>query len=482
MTLQQSQKNRLCSCLWLLTLVGVELLAGTRDPLTLAILADISRPNCESTFDGITYCTEDGGDIHLVIVDLTNEHIRFDMVMADDVTSVNTTQRERVEDMVNRAPYQDEDVVAAINADYFGRSHGPEGLTVKNGRRLDDRGGWRQNPNALWRSSLAISRLNHVYLGRKSAAELDDPRAYQERFYNAVGGGPLILSHGIVIPGELACLLERFPVGACRRTIQSAAGLSEDGQLLYLAAGRGRDIEGFARLLREYGAFTAIKLDGGGSSQLWYDGEMRHDTDRPVGNALLVFHSQVPAHDVRYIGLADVPVVELGEHVEIGVEIQNTGFLDWEPDLGYRFQNVQGWPVLGPAYQSLPHRVPAGSTLISSWTIFAPHRPGVYEAQWRLVQRTEPIGPRMKVGVVVLPPGAAETGLKERIEARLTAWRDRSDSDQEWSALSRELEREIWSATEEELRALLSDHGHFAGAVDDAMLTWWMPRPRPLAW
>ena len=92
--------------------------------------------------------------------------------------------------MVQRPPYQDQQVVVAVNADYFGYHHGPEGLTVKNGRRLDVEEGSRQNPNAVWRSSLAISRLNRVSLGRKTAAELDTPQRYPVEPRDGQGATP----------------------------------------------------------------------------------------------------------------------------------------------------------------------------------------------------------------------------------------------------------------------------------------------------
>jgi uncharacterized protein YigE (DUF2233 family) len=399
------------------------------------------------------------------------------MVMADDVTSVNTTQRERISDIVNRSPYQDQEAVVAINADYFGESHGPEGLTVKNGRRLDGGGGVFQNPNAVWRSSLAISRLNQVSLGRKSVEDLNDPRAYQERFYNAVGGGPLILSHGVVIPNAVACVLERFPIGACRRQIQTAAGLSEDGRWLYLAVGEGRDTEGFARLLRDYGAFTAIKLDGGGSSQLWYNGQMRHNTRRAVGNALLVFYSVVPRHDAYFTELADISVAEPGQRVRIDFETHNSGYLDWAPELGYRFKNVQGWPMLGPAYQRLPEPVPSGGVLSSSMTIVTPQRPGVYEMEWQLVRRAEPIGSRLSFSLVVVPSGSTENGFKEETELWLAEQRGRSVFEDNWLALRRELEEEIWHEVEAQLRTALDDDWSTVEIPE-----WWWRTRRPLSW
>ena len=481
----QSLISWLCYRILLLALVGTH---GVSLPARI-VLASVStiatsiEENCESSYEGITYCTEDGGDIHVVIIDLDNPKIRFDMIMADDVSSVSTTRRERIEDMVSRPPYEDQGIVVAINADYFGHRHGPEGFTVKNGRRLDAGGAEQQNPNALWRSSLAISRFNRVFLGRKSAEELDDPRAYRERYYTAIGGGPLILNYGVVIPNTVACLLERFPVGACRRRIQTAAGLSQDGRWLYLAVGEGRDIQGFARLLRDYGAFTAIKLDGGGSSQLWYNGEMRHDTDRPVGNALFVFYGPTPRHGARFRNLSGVPVVEPGERVEIAYRIENQGYLDWEPDLGYRLKNVQGWPVLGPAYERLASVVQGGDALESTLEFVAPYLPGVYEAEWQFVRRSEPIGSRMHFGIVVVPPGSGATGFTRHIKSRLDSALSRTEFEQAWPALRQTLDREIWSEVAAELRTILVDaDGRPKAAVEAHIRQHWMPPLRHLAW
>lgn len=458
--------------LWLLALLGAH---TSQETFTLPARADALDANCETTYAGITYCVEDDGELHIVIIDLSAPYIRFEMVMADDVDRTDTEHREQIEEMVTRLPYRDQNVVVAINADYFGHTHGPEGLTVKNGERLDG-GATGYNPHALWRSSLAISRLNRVSLGRKTIAELETPAVYRERFYNAVGGGPLILNQGIVIPNRLACLLEQFPVGACRRTIQTAAGLSQDGRWLYLAAGQGRDIEGLAQLLREYGAFTAIKLDGGGSSQLWYNGQIRHDTNRPVGNALLVFYSPVPYHDARYTRLPNFPVAEPGERVEVQFEIQNTGFLDWAPDLGYRLQNVQGWPLLGPAYHKLSVPVPAGGSVVPSLVITAPQRPGVYEAAWQMTRRAEAIGPRVWFGLIVVPPQPAGAPLQERLQAQLDSQRARPGFLQDWPALRQMLEATIQHETKTTLRQTWRDAEAppYLPTVS-ALWTWWAP-------
>src|SRR5512141_2956079 len=82
--------------------------------------ADAARANCRTDRDSITYCIEDGGDTHLLMIDLTNPRLRVQTVMANDVLDVwpSDEQREGVVDMAKR--YRDEGVVVAVNGDYFG--------------------------------------------------------------------------------------------------------------------------------------------------------------------------------------------------------------------------------------------------------------------------------------------------------------------------------------------------------------------------
>ncbi len=68
------------------------------------------------------------------------------------------------------------------------------------------------------------------------------------------------------------------------------------GTTLYLLASTQRSTSGLAELLRDYGAFNAMKLDGGGSTQLWYRGRTLVDSDREIANALLIFKEDRPRH------------------------------------------------------------------------------------------------------------------------------------------------------------------------------------------
>jgi hypothetical protein len=210
---------------------------------------------------------------------------------------------------------------------------------------------------------------------------------------------------------------------------------------------------------------------------------MRHNSNRPVGNALLVLRSPVPRHDARFIGSSACLVVQPGERVEVSTQIQNTGFLDWQPDLGYRFKNVQGWPAVGPAYQRLAESVSAGGMLTASLNIVAPQSPGIYETEWQLVHQAEPIGSRLWMAVAVVPAGSAETGLIEQIESRLAECSNHPGSENEWPALRQEIERELLHAVESEPGAVSSIEDDKPITLFEAIMrTWWMPLIQRLPW
>src|SRR5512137_1660066 len=124
-------------------------------PLPVALAA---RANCRPDRDGIIYCVEDGGDTHVLIIDLTNPRLRVQTVMANDVLDVRPPeeQREGVVDMAKR--YREAGVVIAVNGDYFGWWRGPEGPTVVQGQRLDTAETIAVNPSQYRRSTLALSR------------------------------------------------------------------------------------------------------------------------------------------------------------------------------------------------------------------------------------------------------------------------------------------------------------------------------------
>ena len=119
----------------------------------------------------------------------------------------------------------------------------------------------------------------------------------------ALGGGPIIIQNGRQmvhgekaphpkLPNTIKHIWDRHP--------RSALGWNR--QALYLVAVDGRmpgwsdglKIPELAEFMRkELGCTEAINLDGGGSTSLWFDGEIRNapadGEERPIANALLVF-------------------------------------------------------------------------------------------------------------------------------------------------------------------------------------------------
>jgi hypothetical protein len=253
--------------------------------------------------------------VHVFRIDTQSPNLSFEMVMARDSTNVNEGQktqsspRERVADMVARPPYVSRNPVLAFNADYFSMNndHGPEGLTVKNGQRFDgqfadppdyDGPGLAAdgNTNETNWSSLSISKAKGVRIGKQTDCQTHCFKwpFSNEAYYNTVGGGPLFIEGGERIGGfgsTLPCENERFTKEYCtgEPTAWTAVGVSGDGRYLIVVVGQQQTMDSIASILLAEGADRAMKLDGGGSTQLWYRGEEIIASGRAVANGIVVF-------------------------------------------------------------------------------------------------------------------------------------------------------------------------------------------------
>ena len=234
--------------------------------------------------------TDDPLNINVLFVDLTHPEVRVGSVLAADET--NTGQYEVTSSMGLRTG-----AIAAVNGDYFGWGHGAEGFTVVDGSLI--------NFDAT-RSNLVISTDEVAYIGRQSS--------FEDWMYTVVGGGPRFVNEGQVewerngdyINGEY------FPNSGYwdNPNPRTAVGASADGTQLILAVVDGRQ-PGFsigmtpwqmADLMIEMGAWMALKLDGGGSSTFFLNGEVLNSpsdgSERLVANALLVnpIQNMLPNH------------------------------------------------------------------------------------------------------------------------------------------------------------------------------------------
>lgn len=108
----------------------------------------------------------------------------------------------------------------------------------------------------------------------------------------AVAGDPLLVSDGQVVPN----------LDDANRAPRSAIGISGSKVIMVAVDGRqprlsiGLTHRGMADLMRRNGCMFALNLDGGGSTTLWYGGNVMNSPSdgklRPVGQALILVRTK----------------------------------------------------------------------------------------------------------------------------------------------------------------------------------------------
>lgn len=363
-----------------------------------------------------------GDRVYVVCVDLTYPYLRFQTVMANDVLNVNARpdQRETVTSMAERDPYDEHWPIVGFNADYFGSGHGAEGLTVVNGFRVDGPGApsYDNDNNEVNRVSLTISRLNDVEISHKVTGDVTNEIIQLSRFYNSIGGGPTLIRDGNVIPAPCAVESENVKTSDCRDTGQTAIGVSEDGETLIVVVAESKTGEEMGQILRRYGAYDGMKLDGGGSSQLWFEDDLiYHDPNegpqgRRVADAILIFRESISRHDAFILSQGEHPVVAPGEEVSLSFTVRNVGFLTWDERLPYALQHTNGERFGLDDWQPIPATIAPNSDLQWNLTFTAPTEPGAYITRWQMAYRdnadnVEAVGPEIGYIVTVLPEGSS---------------------------------------------------------------------------
>ncbi len=391
------------------------------------------RPNCRLQVEGITYCRDDDGATQVLMVDLTNPYVRVQTVMANDVLDVRPidVQRERVSELAQR--YRPDHVMIAINGDYFGADRGPEGPTVVQGVRLDTPATIALNPSRYRRTTLVVSRFGYATIAPQLPSWLN-PIFYRDVMFNALSGGPVILRHGAVESEMFACVFDGIPANSCRRTRQSVAGIDAEGHTLYLAVSTVRSTGDIARLLRDYGADDAMKLDGGGSSQLWYDGRTLLDSDRGIANALLVFVEDRPRHAAQLMTRLPIPVVEVNEPVSMEIDLRNTGFLEWTTDRGYGLQFIDGAALFEQVSLMAPRVTAPDEVSRLVLSINGSSQPGVYGSTWQMIAGAESFGAPIPIRLIVIPHYADD--LQSKIQALLAPLERSSRLEQNWPKIA----------------------------------------------
>ena len=155
------------------------------------------------------------------------------------------------------------------------REHGPEGLTIVHGNRLDGPKMGDTDNNAKNRPWLAISETAPLkaLISQIDKKKQDNGNKPEDWMYTAVGGAPWLIKDGDIFEFEIVNCVHA-PGSCYDNASQTAVGISKDDQwLFFVLAEKHKTLLDLAQFMKKkLDCQQAIKLDGGGSSKLWYDG------------------------------------------------------------------------------------------------------------------------------------------------------------------------------------------------------------------
>ena len=183
----------------------------------------------------------------------------------------------------------DNDAILAVNGDYYGANS--SGYVIRNGVVYRDT--VRENSN---NGDLAIYKdgsFKIIYEDQISAEQL-----VKDGAVNLLAFGPALVENGEIAVGK------NQEVGqAMASNPRTAIGIiDENHYIIVVSDGRTSESEGLslyqlAEVMKSYGAKTAYNLDGGGSSTLYFNGQV---INKPTtgGNKI----SERAVSDIVYIG------------------------------------------------------------------------------------------------------------------------------------------------------------------------------------
>ena len=183
----------------------------------------------------------------------------------------------------------DNDAILAVNGDYYGANS--SGYVIRNGVVYRDT--VRENSN---NGDLAIYKdgsFKIIYEDQISAEQL-----VKDGVINLLAFGPALVENGEIAVGK------NQEVGqAMASNPRTAIGIiDENHYIIVVSDGRTSESEGLslyqlAEVMKSYGAKTAYNLDGGGSSTLYFNGQV---INKPTtgGNRI----SERAVSDIVYIG------------------------------------------------------------------------------------------------------------------------------------------------------------------------------------
>lgn len=165
---------------------------------------------------------------------------------------------------------EDNNAILAINGDYYGFRD--TGIVIRNGVA------YRDEPA---RQGLAIYRDGHMEIYDETSTSADELIA--AGVWNTLSFGPAVLENGEVIDGiedvEVDTNFGNHSIqGNQPRTL---IGQRADGTVVFLVIdgrskgySRGATMTEAAEIMQSLGCQTAYNLDGGGSSTIWFNGQV----------------------------------------------------------------------------------------------------------------------------------------------------------------------------------------------------------------
>jgi hypothetical protein len=455
----------------------------------------------EQKFRGVEYCAATGGAIDVVVVDLTSPGVQFQSVMPDgldrhgslgECKDVNRSTKQLggpgCDDPANRDFYpvmslgqavtlaqgRFSNVAVVINGDYGAkepsedqtkwRDHGPEGFTVVRGNRLDGRRMGDKDNNAENRPWLAVSATSPLRAEISQYSRGEDQGDKPDWVYTGVGGAPWMISQGIVQQDQITnctAAANSCYAGAS----QTAVGISKDGRWLFLVAderkGQATLFE-LATMMSEWGAWNAIKFDGGGSTHLWLGGRtLTEDNSRQLSQYLAVIAERGTGIDEGGASAIDhasptsavfYDIVLPNETISLPFQLRNEGQATWAGP-NYELLKVSGDLDSAPGSLPIPGEITPGGVVEWQISTEAPRTPGIRSLRYQMHHNGQPFGDKVTAYVIVLPKQLADA--EQRIRDQIEQWRQQGEQEIEQlmeqlrQAIQAELERQAQNAIEQ---------------------------------
>jgi len=187
-----------------------------------------------------------------------------------------------------------------------------------------------------------------------------------ENIRSAVGGGPMLVKNGKVSVTGVFEKFDSFIVNTPNP--RSGVGLSQDEKTLIIVSLDGRQnhsvglsLNDFAKVMINAGAYTAMNLDGGGSTALSIAGLIVNSpsgiSERSVANAILIYSKYIGNNDAQDLGI-DIAgnVYRTGNTYDLHIpeEIDKSRFI-WATrgGIGYVLQDNTLWTAKSRAKGTL---------------------------------------------------------------------------------------------------------------------------------